>query len=289
MPRNSTNVIIVGAGAAGLMASNELSAKCKVTIIESRNEPGGRIRTFTTVNGNHIFESGAEFIHGTPPITNRLLEDARLEKVKVEGKMWRKEGKEWSEEKDMIEGWDELIEKMKGHKKDMKMHDFMMKYFPGDKYASLRRHIRLFVEGFDVAEPDKVSVQSLYKEWSGEDDDYRIRSGYGSLIKYLEDNCRKNGTKMVTGDSVRQIDWQKNDVTVYTSSGEKYNGEKVIITVPVGVLLDLDGANSINLTPSVDEYMEAARKIGFGPVIKIIFECNEKIWKKIQGSFSAMR
>ncbi len=41
-----SDIIIIGAGAAGLMAAKELSGKGKkVTVLEARNRPGGRIDT----------------------------------------------------------------------------------------------------------------------------------------------------------------------------------------------------------------------------------------------------
>lgn len=281
MPRQ--HVIIVGAGASGLIAASEIADRCDVTLLETNNKSGGRIRTFPMQSGEGNIEPGAEFVHGDTPLTSRLVKEAGLKMVKLNGKMLRKEGKNWTEEQDMIEGWDELIEKMKGQRKDITMDDLMQKHFAGDKYAALRRHIKAFVQGFDVADTGEVSVQSLYKEWSKNSDQFRITTGYASLIDYLGKKCEAGGCRIITGETVRQIDWQKNEVTVYTASGNKFAGGKVIITVPVSVLRDLHGKASINLTPPVDDYINAIRQIGFGTVIKIIFELTEKIWKNKTG------
>ena len=280
---NRENVIIVGAGASGLMAAAEIAGKCNVTILETNNEIGGRIKTLPMKSGNGNIEPGAEFVHGDTPITTKLVKQAGLKLIKLDGKMLRKQGKEWTEEEDMIEGWDELVEKMKGQRKDVTMDDFMQQHFSDDKYADLRRHIKAFVQGFDVADTSEVSVQGLYKEWSNESDQLRIETGYGSLISYLENKCVEQGCAILTGNTVKQVDWQKNEVTVYTSAGEKYYGNKVIITVPLSVLTDLNGKASINLTPPLDEYITAARKIGYGTVIKVVFELKEQIWKNKTG------
>ena len=277
------HVIIVGAGASGLIAAVEIAKRCDVTVLETNSRTGGRIKTLPMKSGEGVIEPGAEFVHGDTPVTTRLVKEAGLQMVKLNGKMLRKEGKEWIEEKDMIEGWDELVEKMKGQRKDMTMDEFMQKHFVTDKYAELRRHIKAFVQGFDVADTSEVSVQSLYKEWSNESDQFRIKTGYGSLIDYLEKKCSEPGCKIFTGETVRQIDWQKNEVTVYTASGKKYYGNKVIITVPVSILKDLHGKASINLTPPLDEYINAFRQIGYGTVIKVIFGLKEKIWKDRTG------
>ena len=276
-------VIVVGAGASGLMAAAEISKKCDVTMLESNKAIGGRIKTFTLPDGEGIIEPGAEFVHGDTPITSELIKEAGLKAVKLNGKMLRKEGNEWKEEEDMIEGWDELVEKMKGQRKDLTMDDFMQKHFAEDKYADLRRHIKAFVQGFDVADTSEVSVQSLYREWSNETDQLRIETGYGSLIGFLEKKCRENGCNIYTGETVKQIDWQKNEVTVYTAAGKKYYGNKVVLSVPVSVLKDIHGKASINLTPPADDYIKAVRQIGFGTVIKVILVLKEKIWKNKTG------
>jgi monoamine oxidase len=277
------HVIIIGAGASGLLAASEISSRCNVTILETNKSSGGRIRTIPMKSGNGIIEPGAEFVHGDTPITTRLVNEAGLRLIKLDGKMLRKQGNKWIEEEDMIEGWDELVEKMKGQRKDLTMDDFMQTHFAGDKYAELRRHIKAFVQGFDVAETSRVSVQALYREWSNESDQFRIESGYGSLISFLENKCVENGCVILNDKTVKQIDWQKGDVTVYTADGEKIAGDKVIITVPVSVLTNLNGKASINLTPPADEYITAARQIGYGPVVKVLFELEKQIWKEKTG------
>ena len=61
-------VVIVGAGAAGLSAARELTAAGReVLIVEARDRIGGRILTHREPALELPLELGAEFVHGRPP------------------------------------------------------------------------------------------------------------------------------------------------------------------------------------------------------------------------------
>ena len=68
------DVIVIGAGAAGLIAAGELvEAGQRVTLLEARDRIGGRIWTRRETGVAVPIELGAEFIHGHAPITEGLL------------------------------------------------------------------------------------------------------------------------------------------------------------------------------------------------------------------------
>jgi monoamine oxidase len=272
-------VIIVGSGATGLIAARELCEKCNVTLIEAAVEPGGRIKSIPVQQGEGVVEAGAEFVHGDLPITKALVKEAGLTLVEINGKMFHKAGKEWHEQQEMIEGWDELVKVMKSVEHDITMQELLDKHFPGDQYAALRRHIKQYVEGFDVADPAKVSVKSLATEWGAEEEPRRIREGYGTLIRYLVETLSEKGCRFIMADAVRQIDWQQNEVMVYTASGKRYTAARALITLPVSVMSGLGKPVSVNFTPPIDEYVNAYRQIGFGTVVKVVLEFKTKFWR----------
>ncbi|HLY52468.1 MAG TPA: FAD-dependent oxidoreductase [Steroidobacteraceae bacterium] len=68
------DVIVLGAGAAGLAAAAQLqSAGRSVLVLEARDRIGGRIWTRRNPSLPVPVELGAEFIHGPAPITHALL------------------------------------------------------------------------------------------------------------------------------------------------------------------------------------------------------------------------
>jgi len=263
------NIIIIGAGAAGLMAAKELSANHQVKVLEARDTIGGRIRTLRPG-----IETGAEFVHGKLPVTLGLLEKAGLSYTPIEGKMYSVDKGEWSEEENFIEGWDELLENMGALTQDMTLLEFLETYYAESKYSALREEVTRYVQGFDLANPAKVSVKYLSNEWNNEDfDNFRVDAGYHALMEYLA-----GGINVETAAVVKEINWGAG-VTVTTADGQNYHGDKVIITVPLGVLQH----GGLKFTPAIDDYMNAASHIGFGSVIKIVLVFKERCWKPDTG------
>ena len=63
-----SDVIVVGAGVAGLVAASELAeAGLSVDMLEARDRIGGRVYTLNDLEQKFPVELGAEFIHGRPP------------------------------------------------------------------------------------------------------------------------------------------------------------------------------------------------------------------------------
>src|SRR5688572_27034441 len=128
------DVIIVGAGAAGLMAAWELiQVDKKVLILEARDRIGGRILTLEG-NGFAIpVELGAEFVHGKLELTQWLFQKGNINYYKVNGDIWRKEETGLEKESDFMDDYKLLNQKFKSLERDIPVAEFLNEHLCGSE------------------------------------------------------------------------------------------------------------------------------------------------------------
>ena len=276
---NNFEIIIIGAGAAGLIAAEELSAAGKkILILEARNRIGGRIHTIKS--DKLLLETGAEFVHGDLPLTLALLKKAKIKYHKTTGKMRRSKNGKWVDD-EFTENWDELLKQMKNLKTDLSFVDFLEKYFSGENNKQLRSSVTRYAEGFDLADINKASTKALFKEWNNEDHhQYRIKKGYGKLMNYLQKKCVDNGCIILKEKIVTKIKWKKNEVKIFTKQKENFTAKKVLITIPVSLMQDEKLEGSIKFEPAIDKTVQAFQQIGFGSVLKILLYFKKAFWER---------
>lgn len=279
------DVIIVGAGAAGLIAAKDLSAqKMKVLVLEAQDRLGGKIRTVTTAAFPVPIEEGPEWVHGELPISLALLKEAGIEVEPSEEKMLRIENGKFREDDAFIEGWDEVIQHMQELKDDITLAEFLDRFFSGEGYAQLRVSIQRFAEGFDLADINTASTLALKEEWEHEDEtQYRIPGGYSQLIDYLEKQCLAHNCKIVSEVLVKEIEWNDNGVKVISDTGETFIASKLLVTASPGLLTaSPDSKSYISFSPGIDHYREAANKIGYGTVSKVFMLFENSFSEKLK-------
>jgi monoamine oxidase len=280
---NNIDVVVIGAGATGLMAANILAkAGKKVTVLEARNRCGGRIHTLST--GRHLknAETGAEFIHGNLPVTLNLLKEAGIAYHKSGGKMWRYKNGHFDNEGIFTGGWDQLMEKLWQLEQDINIEDFLGNEFAAEKYSYLKDSVRKFVSGYDTADTTKASSFALRREWQSEDDgtSYRVDGGYGAIIDYLEQSVKNAGGDIHLNSIVKQINWQPANVKVRTKTGAVYEAAQMLIALPLGVLqAGKNATGAVTFNPPLKKQIDAINKMGYGAVIKILLEFDEPFWE----------
>lgn len=276
----NADVIIIGAGAAGLMAAHELSKVGKqVTVLEARNRIGGRIHT---LNDNLHAELGAEFVHGDLPVTLRLLKEAGIELLPASGEMWHSRDGKFSKNAEQFEHWDLMMDKLNGLKTDISIGDFLQQDFGDEKYTTLRAWVTRFVSGYDTADSFNASAFALRREWQSEDDgaQHRVKGGYGRMINYLVNTSEQNGVQFYLNAIAKRIHWTHGQVEVITFGSESFKAKQLIIALPLGVLkADTSREAAITISPSIGACEEAISQIGFGSVVKVLLQFKTAFWE----------
>jgi monoamine oxidase len=276
-----TDIIVIGAGAAGLVCARDLAlAGNKVTILEARDRLGGRIHTINDTNFPLPVEAGAEFVHGNLSITKQLLKQAGLDYYEMEGDLWRSEKGQFIEQDDFIEDLDMVIKKLKELETDTNVASFMDSFFYEEKYLMLRKTLKNYVEGYDAADTTRASAFALLQELLGEDNDqFRIQGGYQKLVEYLANTCTSAGCSFRLETIVKEIRWQKGNIKVLDQNGNIFPAAKIVISVPFGILQSSPEAiEHITFLPAIHQVQNAIQSLGYGAAIKMIVHFKEPIW-----------
>jgi monoamine oxidase len=280
---NSFDAVIIGAGAAGLIAALELSLAGKnIAILEARDRAGGRIYTIDDQGFDGPIEMGAEFVHGKLEITLELLKKADANKTKVEGDIWRKKEEGFEKEEGFIEAYDEVQKKLKELKNDIPVKQFLIEYLNEPKYKQTRQSIKSYVEGYSAANLNRASTFAFRKDLqNSEEDQYRPEGGYQKIVNYLLTELKNKNVPLFFNEVVTGIEWQKDEVHII-STKQNFKAKKVLVTVPLGVLQN----DVIKFTPLLPDKIRAAKALGFGSVIKWILQFDEAFWseKKYTGN-----
>ncbi|HYC27447.1 MAG TPA: NAD(P)/FAD-dependent oxidoreductase, partial [Chitinophagaceae bacterium] len=275
------DVLIIGAGAAGLYAATLLSRQGqRVTILEARDRTGGRIHTLQDPRFQLPVETGAEFVHGDLQLTKKLLKEAGIERYETDGKLFRSNNGQLEKQEDFVEDEDDLLKKLKSLEEDMSVKAFLEKYFTGAEHEDLRKSLTSFVEGYDAADAGQASCFALLQELLGESNrQYRVKGGYGQLVTWLENECRKFGCDIHLSTIVTGVTWRAGEVVITTAGNKTFTSPKAIITVPISILQ----LGHININPMPPAVHESIQSLGNTGVIKFILQFKETFWKKDLG------
>jgi monoamine oxidase len=283
------DVIVIGAGVAGLSAALDLTrAGMTVEILEARERIGGRVFTRHDPTLNHPIELGAEFVHGMSPEIWLPIQQHKLTVNEVEGDLWCSlNGK--LQPCDFFSKADKVLSKMDDKGPDESFLAFLARRFPAphenDKYADAKHWATRYVSGFNAADPGEISVHWLVHSREAEeqiegDRAFRIAGGYDKLLNVFATELGKTPAppRIHLNTVVREIHWDCGRVRIHARTPRAdatFEAPRALITLPLGVLQ----ARDVGFIPELPhEKVSAVEHLAMGKVLRVTLCFREAPW-----------
>lgn len=275
-------VIVIGAGVAGLVAAHELrEAGLSVIVLEGRDRAGGRIWTDRTLGAP--FDLGASWIHGVQD--NPLTKLARERGIKTvasdygEVHLYGADGKaiadgdteeilgEWTALQSEVERRAETLDA------DISVAEGIRRAIAGERLdPDEKRALDWVVATQEVAAATDLGHLSLLH---GDDDD-ELSGGDRLFPAGYDQVVRAVGSEVDVRLShrVSRVVHGAGDVTVETDHGA-FSGERLLVTVPLGVLK----RGGIQFVPGLPKAKTAAiARLGMGVLNKVVLKFDKAFW-----------
>ena len=279
--------IVIGAGVAGLAAARTLAeAGRRVALIEARERVGGRIHTVQAIQGDLPVELGAEFIHGLPAELIDLVDEAGLTRFELDGdSRCVSPGRgaarlgPCGDQHEVHQLFEELGHvQLSPDARDLSFSQFVGQQKLGPEAATWATN---YVEGFNAADADRISIRALAKQQAAEDAIsadrlFRVVEGYERVPQYLLRRFRDAGGELLRSTVVRSIDWEPGQVEVATDTGRVLLAKAAILTLPLGVLQ----ARRVAFSPQPVEILKAADSLAMGLAARVVYEFDNSFWKE---------
>lgn len=279
------SVTIVGAGAAGLYAGWLLkNAGASVRILEATDRIGGRIKELTGFSDFPI-ELGAEEVHGHRSEWYRIVKDSGAEfitaddtdRVQIDGGMKDIDDLESDADyKKLMQLIDNIGDYSGG---DITVADYLTQQGIASRLLPLANALLGNEYGTSNAILGVKGIAEADRLWSAgnQNDLVKDRSFYSILTQKFAS---------VIGDvqlntHVFRIDFSGTQVVCTDISGNEYTSDKVLVTVPLGVLKN----HVIEFVPQLSaSKQDAIAKLGMGPGMKVILKFSQGFWPAQTGS-----
>jgi monoamine oxidase len=278
MPAAMPDLLILGGGAAGLMAAGDLAAARRtVVLLEAQRRIGGRIHPTGPFDALPV-ELGAEFVHELSPDVERLLAGAGVLLLEGEGETRHVVGRSL---RPLDEFW-EHVEKRLSSLRAPRGRDRPIAALLGAPRTARDRFVYRFVEGFNAASADELSAQALLESHrrtmeEGGYQSYRPEGGTAALLRALLARLDPRRVRIECEAPVAAVEWRRGRaIAIVRRRGRaprRFSARALLVTLPAPVLaLEPGRPGSLRFVPDLPQKRRAAAAIGVGDVVKVVVQ-----------------
>lgn len=286
------DVLIVGAGVAGLAALRELDrAGLQVRCIEAQERVGGRIFTVHDPLSPTPVELGAEFIHGRPPEIWDIVRRAGLTVVERGWNAIQMDDGKLLQDEEIGDAVWQAMSAMEAAASDGPDESFASFIGRAEFPEAVKRRATRYVEGFNAADSEAIGIASLAQDAQAADRidgdrSFFILNGYDATLLALLDGIGGLEDKLQLNSVVERIEWKPGEAALHVRSAidgrhETLRARRVIVTIPLGVLqAEPDACGSIRFEPEPVDVLAAARSLAFGQVFRVTLRLHSSFWER---------
>jgi monoamine oxidase len=289
MSRQNTEVIVLGAGVAGLACAQRLcAAGIRVTILEARNRVGGRVWTLHPSLTKTPIELGAEFIHGLPRHIWKIVETAGLQTHELTGNRWRLEQARLASSSVSWDRIDSIFRKIDESAPDQSFQEFLEQACR-DLPQHTRNEAAAYVENFHACSASRISAHALAR-WHRSDREiqghrgFRFPRGSEGLVRALVSASNPDLLTLRLNTIATEIAWNPSAVEVVTRSPDQQVpasicADAAVITLPLGVLQATPGSDgAVFFSPELTEKADALKRLEMGTAIRLVLCFRHCFW-----------
>ena len=284
-----TDVLVIGAGVAGLAAAGKLSqAGLRVLVLEARDCIGGRVLTIHPTGFETAVELGAEFVHGRPSESFELIESTHISVVKVQGQPFCSNEQAIGK----CDFWGRIEKVLDALKKEASpsesFDEFVRRLKDPEIGEEDKRAAGMYVRGFHAAHPEEISVQSLIEGMEAEeeidgDSQFRLPQGYDRFVAALSQKLDNKRTRIHLNAVVNRVKWKagavETDVIQDGTTRSTLSAPRLLSTLPLALLQAKSDENRIvNFEPLLSDKAKSLSRLRVGHVIRVSMTFRKRFW-----------
>ena len=274
-----SDVIVIGAGVAGLAAAAELSRRgLKVALLEARERTGGRILSLRPAGWDRSVELGAEFIHGGNDELRRVLKKAGIKEHRLEMPMWWSAQGRLQQREDFWPMIERIVDRIPARDRGWSFAEFLRRE-PGLS-ASERTLAGNYVGSFNGGPISAISAHALRIDGAGAKNyDYLPSRPYRAVIAELEKQCHRRAVDIHLRAVATHVHWRTGTATVsFRQDGQanprQLSARAVVVTLPLGVLR----ARRVKFSPPLKAKQKLISRLGWGRVVRVVLRFRAGFW-----------